>query len=191
MLGQTTGNSDSQDSPQFKLEWSHHLPPYSILCASPQGPHLNDILSWNFQMGFLKFPQLGLLRLWGPITLHVDIGLRWGLNHGKFITHHFAPSLLQVMDNSFKKPWSLVWKVEIKKTSRKKFFFRYSPCWELSNDMSHTTYTQGNRDDSWFLVVKNQTTNLTPDPSFGHNSCFKCLSGSCEPISDIYVSIAF
>jgi len=27
--------------------------------------------------------------------------------------------------------------------------------------------------------------------SFGHNLCFKCPNGQCEPILDIYVSIAF
>jgi hypothetical protein len=32
---------------------------------------------------------------------------------------------------------------------------------------------------------------LTPDPSFGHNSCFKCPNEQCEPILDIYVSRAF
>jgi len=57
--------------------------------------------------------------------------------------------------------------------------------------MSHATYTQGNRIDSQLLVVGSQTTNLTPDPSFGHNWCFKCPNGSCKPILYIYVSIAF
>jgi hypothetical protein len=58
---------------------------------------------------------------------------------------------------------------------------------ELSKDMSHTTYTQGNWDDSRLLVVRSQIGNLTPDPSFSHNLCFKCPNGSCEPILDIYV----
>jgi len=40
-------------------------------------------------------------------------------------------------------------------------------------------------------MVGSQTANLTPDPSFGHNLCFKCPNGSCEPILDIYVSISF
>ncbi len=31
----------------------------------------------------------------------------------------------------------------------------------------------------------------TPGPSFGHNLCFKCPNGSCEPISNIYVPKAF
>jgi hypothetical protein len=38
MLGQRA-NLDSQDSPWPKLGGSHHLPPYSIPCASPRGPH--------------------------------------------------------------------------------------------------------------------------------------------------------
>jgi hypothetical protein len=55
--------------------------------------------------------------------------------------------------------------------------------------MSHTTCTWGNRGDSWLLMVGSQTTNLTLNPSFGHNLCFKCLNGSCKPILDIYASI--
>jgi hypothetical protein len=57
--------------------------------------------------------------------------------------------------------------------------------------MSHATFTQGNRVDSRLLGVKSQIVNLTSDPSFGHNLCFRCPNGSCEPILDIYVSIAF
>jgi len=30
-------------------------------------------------VGVPKFPQLGLLQFWGPITLHADLRLRWGL----------------------------------------------------------------------------------------------------------------
>ncbi len=36
-------------------------------------------------------------------------------------------------------------------------------------------------------MVGGQTANLTPNPSFGHNLCFKCPNGSCEPILNIYV----
>jgi hypothetical protein len=96
-----------------------------------------------------KFPKLGLSRLWGPITLCVDLWLQWCFNQS------------------------------------------CSPCWELFNSMSHATWTQGNWVDSWLLVVGSQTTNFTPDFSFGHNLCFRCPNGSCEPILDIYVSIAF
>jgi hypothetical protein len=66
-----------------------------------------------------------------------------------------------------------------------------SPRWELSNGMSHTTYTQGNRVDSRLPVVGSQIANLTPDLSFGHNLCCRCPNGSCELILDIYNSIAF
>jgi len=57
--------------------------------------------------------------------------------------------------------------------------------------MLHTICTQRNRVDSRLLVVGSQIANLTPNLSFGHNFCFKCPNGSCEPILDIYVSIAF
>jgi hypothetical protein len=63
--------------------------------------------------------------------------------------------------------------------------------WELSNGISHATYTQGNQSDSWLLVVESQTANLIPNLSFGHNLCFGCRNGSCKPILDIYVPKAF
>jgi len=66
-----------------------------------------------------------------------------------------------------------------------------SPCWDLFSSMLHTICTQRNRVDSRLLVVRSQIANLTPNLSFGHNFCFKCPNGSCEPILDIYVSIAF
>jgi hypothetical protein len=100
-------------------------------------------------MGVPKFPKLGLSRLWGPITLCVDLWLRWSLKQN------------------------------------------YILYWKLSNGMSHATYTQGSRVDSWLLVVGSQTTNLTLCLSFGHNLCFRCPNESCEPILDIYVSITF
>jgi hypothetical protein len=62
-----------------------------------------------------------------------------------------------------------------------------SPCRELFNAMLHVTCTQGNRGDTWLLVVGSQIANLTPSLSFVHNLCLKCPNGSCEPISDIYV----
>jgi hypothetical protein len=79
MLGQATG--------KFRLTkfttaqtWNHHLPLYSILCASPRGPHLNGILSQDSQMGVPKFSNLGLFQLWGPITFSADLLLRWDSN---------------------------------------------------------------------------------------------------------------
>ncbi len=64
-------------------------------------------------------------------------------------------------------------------------------CWELSNSMSYATRTQGNWGNSQLLVVGSQIANLTPDPSFGRNLCFKCPNGSREPTLDIYVIRSF
>jgi hypothetical protein len=66
-----------------------------------------------------------------------------------------------------------------------------SPHWDIFNGMLQATCTQGNWGDSWLLMVRSQISNLTIDPSFGHNLCFRCPNGSCKPISDIYVSRAF
>jgi len=79
VLGQATNNSNSQDSPWLKLRGSHHLPPYNILCGCPWGSHPNGFLSQVSQVGVLKLPKLGFPWLWGPITLHADLKLRWGL----------------------------------------------------------------------------------------------------------------
>jgi hypothetical protein len=147
VLGQTTGNSNTQNSPRPGLEGIRHLPPYSILYTSPWGPHPNGFLSRDSQLGVTKFPQLGLPWLWGHITSCANIWSRWGLKKS------------------------------------------YSPCQELFNGMSHATSMQGNRVDSWLLVLGSQTTNLTPGLSFGHNLCFRCPNGQCEPILDIYAFI--
>jgi hypothetical protein len=63
--------------------------------------------------------------------------------------------------------------------------------WKHFNDMWKTTWMQGNRGNSWFLVVGSQIGNLTPDPSFAHNLHFRYPNGSCEPILDIYIPRAF
>ncbi len=70
------GNSNSQNSPRPGLEGSYHLPPYSIFCACPWGPHPNGILSRDSQVGVSKLSKLGLSILWGPITLCADLELR-------------------------------------------------------------------------------------------------------------------
>jgi hypothetical protein len=67
----------------------------------------------------------------------------------------------------------------------------YNPRQELFNGVSHATCTEESWVDSRLLVVESQIVNLTPDLSFGHNLCFRCPNGSCEPILDIYVSITF
>ncbi len=40
-------------------------------------------------------------------------------------------------------------------------------------------------------MVGSQIGSLIPSPFFGHNLCFKCSNGSCEPILNIFISIAF
>jgi hypothetical protein len=41
--------------------------------------------------------------------------------------------------------------------------------------------------DSWLLMVGSQIDDLTSDPSFCHNLCFRCPNESCEPILNIYI----
>ncbi len=48
-------------------------------------------------------------------------------------------------------------------------------------------WTQINRGNSQLLMVGNQIDTLTPNPSFGHNLCFKYPNASCEPILNIYI----
>ncbi len=50
------GNTDTQDSPQPGLGGSHHLPPYSILCASPWGLHPNGVSLPGLLRGSLEIP---------------------------------------------------------------------------------------------------------------------------------------
>jgi len=66
-----------------------------------------------------------------------------------------------------------------------------NPCQDFFNNMLHANYTQGNQGDSWLLVVESQIDNLICDPSFCHNLCFKYSNGSCKPVLDIIVPIAF
>jgi hypothetical protein len=153
VLGRATGNTDTQDSPQPRLGGSHHLPPYSILCSSPQRLHPNGYFSRDSRVGVPKSRQMGLPGLWSPITLRADLGLRCSLKQSC--------------------------------KSRR----------DLSNGMSHVLCSQVFRVDSWLLVVGSQNwqtpENSTPDPSFGHNLCFRSPNEQCEPILDIYDSRAF
>ncbi len=66
-----------------------------------------------------------------------------------------------------------------------------SPQREFSNAMSHSRSTRREQVDSRLLVVRNQTANLTPDPSFTHNLGCKCPNDQCEAILDIYTSRPF
>jgi hypothetical protein len=75
VLGWATGNLDTQDSPRPELGGSHHLSPYSILCASPWGPHPNGFLSRDSHL----FPHMGLLQIWERIISCAYLRLRWVL----------------------------------------------------------------------------------------------------------------
>jgi hypothetical protein len=57
-MNKTRTHTDSEDSSQFELEGSHHLPPYSIL--------------YDY-LGFPKFSKLGLLIFWKAITSCADL----------------------------------------------------------------------------------------------------------------------
>ncbi len=45
------------DSPRPGLRGSHHVPSYSILCATPRGPHPNGCLSRDSQVGVSKLSR--------------------------------------------------------------------------------------------------------------------------------------
>jgi len=79
VLGRATGNTNTQDSPRPGLAGSQHLPPYSILCDSPQSPHPNGYFSRDSRAGIPKSRQMGLPGLWSLITLRADLRSRCGL----------------------------------------------------------------------------------------------------------------
>jgi hypothetical protein len=66
-----------------------------------------------------------------------------------------------------------------------------SPQRELSNAVSHSRSARREQVDSRLLVVRSQTANLTPGPSFAHNLGCRCPNDQCEAIFDIYVSRPF
>jgi hypothetical protein len=140
---------DSQDSPRPELGGSHHLPPYSILCASPWHLHPNGFLSWDSQKGVLKLSRFGLPTFCRVIILCSNLLLEWGLKQN------------------------------------------CSSFWELFNGVLHFTCTHRGRVNSRLLVVGSQTSSLTLGLFFCHNMCCRCPNGSCEPIFDIYILIAF
>jgi hypothetical protein len=80
ILRQVTGNSGLTWLTMAQTRGSHHLPPYSILCASPWHPHPNGFLSRDSQGRVPKLSRFRLLGLWAIITLCSDLRLGWGLN---------------------------------------------------------------------------------------------------------------
>jgi len=75
VLGQTTGNINSLDSPRPRLGGNHHLPPYSIIYVTPSHPHPNGFYSQDSQGGVLKLSRFGLPGLWELITSGSNLGL--------------------------------------------------------------------------------------------------------------------
>ncbi len=71
---------DSLDSPRPGLGGSHHLPPYSILCVTPQEPHPNGTFSRDSQRGVPKLSRVKLPGLWTFISPGSDLQLEWVLN---------------------------------------------------------------------------------------------------------------
>ncbi len=69
---------DSQDSPRPRIERSHHLPPYSIFCASPQSSHPNDLFVLGLPKGSPETAKVGLPQLCGTITSCLNLRLGWG-----------------------------------------------------------------------------------------------------------------
>jgi hypothetical protein len=67
----------------------------------------------------------------------------------------------------------------------------FSPCRDLSNDVSHFQFGGRKEVDSWLLVVGSQTTSLIPGPSFAHNLGYICSNDQCEAIFYIYASRPF
>jgi len=56
---------------------------------------------------------------------------------------------------------------------------------ELSNVVSHFFSRRREEVNSQVLVVRSQTDNLIPGPSFAHNLGYRCPNGQCEAILDI------
>jgi hypothetical protein len=98
----------TQHSPDSR--GSHHLPPYSILCATPRGPHPNGFLSRDSQMGVPKLQQLRLLPLWGRITSCADLWSQWGLKQSCSPCQYIFNGILHVscMQDNRVDSWLLV-----------------------------------------------------------------------------------
>jgi len=79
-VGTSHGHFHTQNSPRLRLRGSHHLPPYSSLCVSPQRLHSNGYFSRDSQVGVPKLSRVGVLGLWTLITLHPKLRSGRGLN---------------------------------------------------------------------------------------------------------------
>ncbi len=106
------------------------------------------------------------------------------------IQMHFVPGVPKFSALGLPQLWGLI---TLCATLRLQWSLKKSCslCRDLFNGMLHATSTLRNQVDSQLLMVGSQTTNLIHGLSFGHNLCFRCPNGSCEPILDIYASISF
>ncbi len=79
MLGRTTGNTNTQDSLRPGLGEATAFP-LIIFSVPLHGGHIQMVfLSRDSRVGVPKSRQRGLPRLWSPITLQADLGLKCGL----------------------------------------------------------------------------------------------------------------
>jgi hypothetical protein len=67
-------------------------------------------VSWDFQMGVPKFLKLGLMWLWGPITLCEDFRLRWDLKQSFSLCWELCNDMLHatLMQGNQGDSWLLV-----------------------------------------------------------------------------------
>jgi len=94
------GNTNTQDSPRLGLGGSHHLPPYSILCISPRAHIQMAFLSRDSRDSRVGVPtsrQLGLPRLWSPITLRADLGSKCGLKQSHSSRRELFNDMLHIV----------------------------------------------------------------------------------------------
>jgi hypothetical protein len=62
---------------QIRTHKTHHGPDLGEATTFPLIIYYVPLHEAHIQMGVLKFPKLGLLQLWSPITLCADLRLRW------------------------------------------------------------------------------------------------------------------
>jgi hypothetical protein len=79
VLGQATSNTDTLNLPQPGLGGSHHLP-LIVYSVAGHGAYIQMVfLSRDSRVGVPKSRQMGLPRLWSPITLRADLKLTCSL----------------------------------------------------------------------------------------------------------------
>jgi hypothetical protein len=134
VLGQATGNLNSQDSPRSGFGGSHQLPPYNILCASPRGSHPNDILSQDSQMGVSKFPKFRLSWFWGLIILCIDFWLKWDLKQSCSPCQELSNSMSHAtcMQANWVNSWFIVVRTQIANLTPH-FYFGHNLCFKCPN----------------------------------------------------------